>query len=485
MRDRSVRRGARRLWWWASLCLITACVLVACGNSHPASTATAAGPTFPNTPAGVQARWVLQAVNRQPISNAEVRAHFGQAFLAHATPAQLAEILNEKLIGYARVRLVSITTSQPKTLVFVMSVRGAQRFEMRLSVDTQGLIADLQTLREIPPTTSATSVIPPLATGWVAQPVTFQAGGVTIYGTYTHPRHARAQTLAAAVLLGGSGTATDRNDNGTLTASNGLSVWQGNRDTLETVANWLSADGVASLRYDKLGSSRTGWGRYAGHTEQVGLRVYEQEAVAALSFLARQPQVSPSRLAAVGHSEGGIYALLLATGHAHAPRLQDVILLEPVPVRMLSLFLPAPGAASPSVRESLERAVASLRRTGRLPSGLPASVANSFNARDYGTPLELSQIDRYDPATLAAKIPFNTAVLLTCSNADPGITCAMEKRIADGVTNAAAKLVRVQLDGVDHILKEDLTRDPATWNQALPFSTQLRSALRNFVANSF
>jgi uncharacterized protein len=125
---------------------------------------------------------------------------------------------------------------------------------------------------------------------------------------------------------------------------------------------------------------------------------------------------------------------------------------------MLSLFVPAPGAASPSVRESLERAVEALRRTGRLPSGLPAVVANSFNARDYGTPLELSQIDRYDPATLAAEIPFNTAVLLTCSNADPGITCAMEKRIADGVTNAAAKLVRVQLDGVDHILEEDLKR---------------------------
>jgi hypothetical protein len=142
---------------------------------------------------------------------------------------------------------------------------------------------------------SAASVIPPLATGWVAQPVTFQAGGVTIYGTYTHPRHAPAQTLAAAVLLGGSGTATDRNDDGTLTASNGLSVWQGNRDMLEAVANWLSADGVASLRYDKLGSGRTGWGRYAGHTDQVGLQTYEQEAVAALRFLARQPQVSPSR----------------------------------------------------------------------------------------------------------------------------------------------------------------------------------------------
>jgi len=294
MSERVVRAGAHRLWWRAPLCLITACVLVSCGNSHPASTATAAGPTFPNTPAGVQARWVLQAVDRQPISNAEVRAHFGQAVLAHATPAQLAEILNEKLVGYARVRLVSITSSRPNTLAFVMSVRGAQRFEVRVGVDTHGLIADLETLREIPPTTSAASVIPALATGWVARPVTFQAGGVTIYGTYTHPRTAAARTIPAAVLLAGSGTATGRNGN---------NLRQPDRDTLEAVANWLSADGVASLRYDKLGSGQTGWGRYAAHPERAGIKVYEQEAVAAFSFVARQPQVNPSRLAVVGHSE--------------------------------------------------------------------------------------------------------------------------------------------------------------------------------------
>ena len=31
------------------------------------------------------------------------------------------------------------------------------------------------------------------------------------------------------------------------------------------IADWLSADGVASLRYDKLGSGRTGLGPYASH----------------------------------------------------------------------------------------------------------------------------------------------------------------------------------------------------------------------------
>ena len=417
----------------------------------------------------MEARWLLPAINRQPIPDAEIRAHFGQAILAHVTPAQI----NEKFVGLGQLRLVSITSSQPKALVFVISVRGAQRFQVRLGVDTHGLIAGLDTLREIPPTASPTSVIPPLAAGWVAQPVTFQAGGVTIYGTYTHPSTAPAKTIPAAVLLAGSGTATDRNDN---------NLEQPNRNSLEAVANWLSADGVASLRYDKLGSGQTGWGRYAAHPERVGIKICEQEAVAAFSFLARQPQVNPSRLAVVGHSQGGVYALLLATGlAAHAPKLHAVVLLEPVPVRMLSLFVPAPGTVSPSLRQSLERAVASLRRTGALPSGLPAEVANSFNPSDWGTHLELSQIDRYDPATLAAQLPPQTAVLLTCSNADQYFTCALEDRIAAGVSKANARIDFVHLDGVDHLLKEDVTRQSATWNQALPFSTQLQSALKAFV----
>jgi len=471
VRERRIRMGPRRLWRCASLFLVMTWVLAACGGSgHPSSVTTA--PTFPNTPAGVQARWLLPAAGRQPISDAEVRAHFGQAILATSTPAQV----NKNFVGLGQLRLVSVTSSQPKTLVFVFSVRGAQRFQVQLGVDTHGLIDGLDVLREIPPTASPASVIPPLAAGWVAQPVTFQASGVTIYGTYTHPSSAAARTIPAAVLLAGAGTATDRNGN---------NVEQPNRNTLEAVANWLSADGVASLRYDKLGSGRTGWGRYAGHPELVGIKTYEQEAVAALSFLTRQPQVNPSRLGVVGHSQGGIYALLLATGLAgHAPKIHAVVLLEPVPVRMLNLFLPAPGAVPPSVQQSVERAVASLRRTGRLPSGLSAAVANSFNPSGWGTQLELSQLDRYDPATLAAKLPPNTAVLLTCSSADQYFTCSMEDRIATGASNANAKIDFVHLDGVDHLLKEDVARDPAVWNQALPFSTQLRSALKTFAANN-
>ena len=240
-------------------------------------------------------------------------------------------------------------------------------------------------------------------------PVTFQAGGVTIHGTYTHPGKTAAGTVPAAVLLGGSGSTTDRNDN---------APGQPNRNTLEAVANWLSADGVASLRYDKLGSGQTGWGKYAAHPGRAGIGPYEQEAVAALNFLARQPQVNRARLAVFGHSQGGIYALLLASGLAgHAPKVHAVGLLEPVPIRFLGLLGQSSiasltpvvqqgqikAAQAQSLKQALARAVTSLRRTGTLPAGLPDGVAGTFHGN--GTLLEQRQIDRYDPAAVAANLP--------------------------------------------------------------------------------
>ena len=109
---------------------------------------------------------------------------------------------------------------------------------------------------------SPASVLPALAPGWVAQPVTFEAGGVTIYGTYTHPGSGAAGTVPAALLIASLGGSTDRNDNAPGDTAH--------RDTFIAVANWLSADGVASLRHDKLGSGQTGWGKYAAHPDQVG-----------------------------------------------------------------------------------------------------------------------------------------------------------------------------------------------------------------------
>jgi uncharacterized protein len=460
---------------------VTGLLLAGCGSSHPSSAPP--GPAFPGTPAGVQARWFFQAAGRPPIPAAAIRAHFDAALLRNLPPTKF----NILLTGTGQLGLVSVTSTRPNSVSFVMSIRGGQRYRVELTVDARGLISNIMP-QEVPPTASPASMIPALAPGWVAQPVTFEAGGVTIHGTYTHPGSTAAGTVPAALLIAAYGSSTDRNDN---------APGQPDRNTLEAVANWLSADGVASLRYDKLGSGQTGWGKYAGHPEQAGLGTYEQEAVAALAFLAGQRQVDRARLAVFGHSEGGVYALLLASGLAGpAPKVRAVVLLEPVPMRFLDLIEQSTiasltrnvlqgidtAAQAKSIQQALARMIATLRRTGALPPGLQpgAGLAQVFQQ----PLLEAVQIDRYDPAAVAAKLPAHIPVLLTCSNADGAIGCGLEDHLAAGLTQDSARLDYVHLDGVDHFLKADITQNTADYNESLPFSAQLRAALKTFLASN-
>jgi len=452
-------------------------LLAGCGSSHPSSASP--GPAFPSTPAGVQAQWLLQALARWPIPAAAIRAHFAPALLAKGSPAEL----NASLEEWQQLGLVSVTSKQPNSVEFVVSVRGGQRFRVDLTVDAHGLIDGAPSQEVAPTASSPASVIPALAPGWIAQPVTFGAGGVTIHGTYTHPGSAAAGTLPAALLVAAYGSSTDRNDN---------APGQMDRNTYEAVANWLSADGVASLRYDKLGSGQTGWGKYAAHPGQAGLGTYEQEAAAALTFLAGRPQVDRARLAVFGHSEGGVYALLLASGLAGpAPKVRAVVLLEPVPLRFLDLIEQSvfasiesqyTGAQARSMEQAVTRMIASLRRNGTLPPGMSPGVGL---AQIFQQPLrEAAQIDRYDPAAVAAKLPAHTPVLLTCSNADGTISCAQEDHLAAGLRQAPARLDYVHLNGVDHFLKDDITGISADYNESLPFSAQLCAALKTFLASN-
>jgi len=161
-----------------------------------------------------------------------------------------------------------------------------------------------------------------------------------------------------------------------------------------------------------------------------------------------------------GHSEGGIYALLLASGLAGpAPRVRAVGLLEPVPIRFLDVMEHSAiasltrdvqngqmtAAQAQSFGQAITGAIATLRRTGTLPAHLPDGVAGAFNRNSTGTLLELYQIDRYDPAAVAAKLPAHTAVLLTCSNADASVGCAQEDHLTAGLAQSSARLDYVHL----------------------------------------
>jgi hypothetical protein len=103
-----------------------------------------------------------------PIPDAAMRAHFDSAFLALVPPSQL----NRELQGVGEPRLLSISTDEADRLVLLVAISGGQRFQV---TDSHGQIDGL--LFSAPSAPSNGSDVPALAPGWVAQQITFAAGG--------------------------------------------------------------------------------------------------------------------------------------------------------------------------------------------------------------------------------------------------------------------------------------------------------------------
>jgi alpha-beta hydrolase superfamily lysophospholipase len=319
---------------------------------------------------------------------------------------------------------------------------------------------------------------------FVDQPVHYTVDGLTVYATWRHPVHPHG-SYPAALLIAGSGP-TDRNGN--------TPEITGSVNTLATVADWLSADGVASLRYDKLGSGRTGLGAYALNPGAIGLTPFEDEAAAGLRFVAAQPGVDRRRLALVGHSEGALFALLVATGHSgRVPAVHALVLLEPLSRRYLDVISEQVDAQISAQQEqgvisaataraaggALAAAVHSLRTTGTVPADLPYGLSNVLSPASARF---LAQADRYDPATLGATLPRGTPVLVSCSDADVQVSCADVAHLVGGLRQGHAALDQVHLHDVDHVLKVDPSGSPADYGKPLAFSPQLQAALAGFVA---
>jgi alpha-beta hydrolase superfamily lysophospholipase len=318
---------------------------------------------------------------------------------------------------------------------------------------------------------------------WVDQKVSFTSGTLTIYATFRHPKNV-ATIVPGVLLIAGSGP-TDRNGNSALEA--------GPVDTLKTLADWLSSDGVASLRYDKLGSGQTGLGPYASNPASIGLSVYEQESRSALEYLAKQKDVNDRELGVFGHSEGALFALLLATGHVGAvPPIHALGLFEPLSLRYLDLITVQVDASlraqvrsgaitmslGKTVEKDLSSAITQLRTTGTVRANLPYGLANLLNPSDAKF---LSEADRFDPAVLAAHVGAATPVLLTCSNDDIQVSCDEVRRVAQDFASSS-RVDFVHLKGVDHVLKVDASLSGANYTKDLPFSPRLQSDLRTFVA---
>ena len=147
MNSNGSARSARRLRAAAATAIAVgaACTMAAagCASSAP-ETSASPGPShatvsFPDTPVGRQAHWLLGAVAHPPIPVSAIKAHFDATFLAQVPAARL----NSVLVSVRSLRLDSITKSTPGTMAFVVTANGSSRLTVDMATDARGLIAGL------------------------------------------------------------------------------------------------------------------------------------------------------------------------------------------------------------------------------------------------------------------------------------------------------------------------------------------------------
>lgn len=288
--------------------------------------------------------------------------------------------------------------------------------------------------------------------------VVFTADGTTVYGTLHVPEHRAGQRLRAALLLPGSGP-TDRDGNQPPGSA---------PDTLAQLADALDGDGIATLRFDKYGTGRTGLGAYRDHPETLDYPAFVRQATAAYESLRDQPETDPRALLVVGHSEGAITSLLL--GGTVRPRPTGLALLQPQAIRMLDLVAlqlkaqtaeaTRQGQFTPeqqrAINAAIDAAVTALREHRPVDTtDLPPTIAQLFNAfQGPNARFVLTDDAIYPPDTAAALRP-GTKVLLTCGTNDAQVPCVTTNALTTALPHAhAGGPGRVTLPGVDHLLHD-------------------------------
>ena len=314
---------------------------------------------------------------------------------------------------------------------------------------------------------------------WLEKDVTFDVNGLALHGTY---RHLSGEGVGPAALLISESGQTDRNGDNNVAGPIG---------NMRQLAEFLSERGVATLRYDKIGTGATGLGPFAGRPADIGSAMYTDGARAALRFLAGQAGVDGGRLSVYALGEGTIHAMLLADDSSPgAPRIHSLGLLQPLPARYLDLITgrvrtnveaavrvgSETQQQADSVLAAWRAAVEQVRTTGTAPVDLPDGLSAIVNP---GNVKAVVESDAIDPVDVATRIPAATPVLLTCSDSDGQAPCSQMQPLVSALDRTALQFV--ELSGVNHVLRDDPTDSVAGYARKGPLSPQLTAALDVFI----
>ncbi len=292
------------------------------------------------------------------------------------------------------------------------------------------------------------------------QDVVFDNGEIRLSGTLTIPTQPNG---AAVLFVHGSGP-LDRDSNAVDLATGNVVMELGLFDRL---AEELSAQGVASLRYDKRGV-----GRSEGEFLLASREDLLTDAEAAIGKLMEQSWIDPERIFLIGHSEGAYLASALAAMDRD-PQLGGVVLLagaarglDDVTLWQIQTLLAAQGATPEQIEVAVEQEEAyfafvrgSAGEWGdytleQLQESLPFMPAEQIDGLRYGA-LSLSWIrEHYTTDTEAILRQVIVPILAVNGTKDSQVPWEESDRIHDIlVESGCSDITAVKVEDLNHLMR--------------------------------
>jgi uncharacterized protein len=254
--------------------------------------------------------------------------------------------------------------------------------------------------------------------------VTNARAGISLAGTLTMPHHSAGSRVPAVVMITGSGP-QDRDE--------ATPVIPGYRP-FRQIADALGRRGIAVLRMDDRGVGGSPAGP-AGATSAD----FADDIRGALEFLRARDDIDPSRLALLGHSEGGIIAPMIA---ATDPALHAIVIIA------------GPSRTGRVVSDQQVRAAFVAR--GLSGAELDAQIAVNDRMREAQVAQHpwVSFWFTYDPIPTARRV--TQPVLIIQGATDTQVSPEQAEELAAAFGSAGNRDVTLRiLPGINHLMVDD------------------------------
>jgi pimeloyl-ACP methyl ester carboxylesterase len=217
--------------------------------------------------------------------------------------------------------------------------------------------------------------------------VSIPANGFTVAGTVTTPTQAAGRLRHPAVILVPGARATDRDE--TLA---GVPLYQ-------QLAAQLADKGFLVLRYD-----RRGFGQSGGRVESATLEDSADDVLATYRWVKKRRDVDDSRVTVLGHSEGGLVAMIAA---AKEEDISHLVLLATPGIRGAEFVLEQQRQELAQMNASDEERAAKIAFQERLHLAVISGVGwenMPANVRKQADTPWFRSLLLFDPSTVVTRV---------------------------------------------------------------------------------